>query len=354
MASLRAARIAFPSRWHQAPGISAGQFRASIRPHISPKSSQISQRTSGCRNFSLIAVAESSVQATQDFIYYAHGALGGAPASWFLVFPGFAMLFAISRFPLQAYSAMIVKRQIEAKPLTSAWTQYIRRYPPGRRRHVYVAINRVLKERRAQAWKTYTPQVVGFPLWLLGTESVRRVCGASGGLLSLITGGYATPKQEALDSAAPALEQTATALASTVDAANESLQVAASNLDMCWLGLDLAAPAPWFLPVALSAVLISGIYPKNPAVKELVFDITGKKLADALPASRRSARFTRILLCFGLIGPLACCQMPAALFFYWIPSVLTTQALTKYSAITKHETPSTTTPCRRRVNWTLQ
>ncbi|KAL2759731.1 hypothetical protein ACRALDRAFT_2062354, partial [Sodiomyces alcalophilus JCM 7366] len=117
---------------------------------------------------------------------------------WYLTIPLFALGVNLTvRLPLQIYSRKIILGRSQLQPFLGSWTEFhkIRRQDRGARAvHTMKSHRRIFKDRGLQIWKAWAPTLSIVP-WLLVTDATRRMTGAGGGLISLISGRYIQDQQ---------------------------------------------------------------------------------------------------------------------------------------------------------------
>ncbi|KAF3349612.1 hypothetical protein VDGL01_03169 [Verticillium dahliae] len=315
------------------------------------------------RQLSFGTAVNSSVQLAQDALISLHSTIG---LPWWLAIPAFALGFTLTlRLPLQIYSRKIILGQRKLLPFTSSW----------RARHLnvhkgpYVAIQqgktlrRIYRERGVQSWKIWVT-LFSIPPWLLVPEAIRRLSGASGGILSLITGNYknghpelaTAPAQQAVI-AAPGESDNFTAepvLGSLGDAPStgvlESLQTAATQIEpsmttggILWFP-DLSAPDPYgLLPMAMAGLLCYTWIPKTAAGRAAMFNLSNK-LSSSLETSGWRWRLRRTAFVASLLLPMAAMNLPSGMFVYWVSSAtfghINAALVERYMPLDKHQAPA--------------
>lgn len=295
----------------------------------------------------------AAVQATQDAILSFHSI---THIPWYLIIPALAVgINVVFRQPFAVYTRKIMQRRREFDLVLLGWSWRIHRDTrreavPAEKQHKEV-LSRLKKEQSRiynkmglQTWR-FSLGLFGLPFWILGIDSVRRICGGPRGILgSFITG---QTDDAALDSGthnsieattSPADIATTPASQVSVFDTNMASSVAEHVRDLpdpsiAWEGClwftDLSIADPFYiLPLALSAVLVANMLPNTSAGRQQLF---GLGPSAALPTTKgeRSLRFRRMLLCaVALIGP-ATADLPAAIHLYWLSSALTHMFATK-------------------------
>ena len=164
-----------------------------------------------------------------------------------------------------------------------------------------------------QRWKDYSGFAV-FPVWLLGIESIRRLCGGPRGLMGQLVAGEEGKGEvgvgEAVTGAtAGGVPETEAVTAAITTGVDQSLATGG-----CLWFPDLLVPDPTHvLPFALSAVMVANVLPRTREGRRMVLG-----MASPGNVQRGSPRLTRILLVMALaVGPITI-DLPAALHLYWL------------------------------------
>ncbi|GKT49973.1 mitochondrial inner membrane protein oxa1-1 [Colletotrichum spaethianum] len=354
MASLKAARCAIVPGLRQPLGLSTANSlsqSAFLRPTLRPMAPHSIQRTTGARNISMGAYVENSVQATGEALIWLNSL--GSTGHWgtTIIFAAFAV--AVVRTPLQMIAKHIVNKQTETMPLLNAWRFQFRANRLSGALQLARTRKRLLKERGCQDWKAWAP-ALGIPIWFLMSETLRRLCGARGGWLSLLSGNYKDTTQPAVGAAAASVpEQASTALSSSVEAVSNGLQSLGSTVEagmanggMLWF-TDLTVADPTMaLPGILMLTMGYTMFPKQEEMRKLVFDF-GNSQAYMTPGLKWRVRLQRGLLVSAILVPALCSNLPAGLFVYWIASMAFTQVSGKV-VDRVFPKPHTVQPCRHR------
>ncbi|KAL2117218.1 hypothetical protein VTJ04DRAFT_9386 [Mycothermus thermophilus] len=167
-----------------------------------------------------------------------------------------------------------------------------------------------------QSWKEYVPALAVFPVWMVGIEGVRRLCGGPRGWIgTLLFGAGSSEGTEALANGAAAMGDGLAAM--TPYMADPSLMTGG-----CLWFTNLAAADPYhILPFALSAILVANMAPRNKIAWRVL--LTGEPSPGALPGTvpvQWRLRLQRSLLLVALaVGPMTM-DLPAALHLYWLAS----------------------------------
>ncbi|KAL0940912.1 Mitochondrial inner membrane protein oxa1-1 [Colletotrichum truncatum] len=346
MACLRGARYALAPRWHQPLGYSVNPLHTSLRPCLAGSAQRFTQPRLSSRNFHISAFADGCVQSVQNALLHMH--IEGIP--WHLAIPMLAVSVALVRFPLQAYSGKVIERQSEAAPVINSWRYVVSLGKLQKALRLARERKRILAERKAQDWKTWTP-MLGVPFWLVNSEAIRRLCGANGGIFSLLTGNY---KETTVSDQTAASSSAVDAVANGVQSVGPSLDLGVYN-DAGQLLLDLAAPDPYFiLPATLCFTMAYTFWPRTPEMRKLVFDLADSNTAFLPTSTKWRVRLSRATLLMSFAIPVICIQLPSGLFLYWITSMWATQGLNKLTTPEKKIKENAIRPCRKHEEWILR
>ncbi|KAL2140826.1 hypothetical protein VTI28DRAFT_3224 [Corynascus sepedonium] len=253
-------------------------------------------------------------------------------------------------------------------------------------------------ERRwgVQAWKNYAPALAVFPIWLMGIEGLRRMCGGPLGLLGSMLFGwkkggttdavsassassFSSPSPSQHSGATQAQSQGAleagqglghapegglgsglgaidsTSLATAQETVTRYVADHSFATGGCLWFPDLTAADPYhILPFALSAILVRNMLPKSQAGFRTLFGLDNAPAAVAVQSEVKwPLRLQRGLLMVALAaGPLTM-DLPAALHLYWISSAVMTSAQT--AIIAKFmPLPRTVPPARGQDTFLIQ
>ncbi|KAJ0169078.1 hypothetical protein CTA2_5 [Colletotrichum tanaceti] len=331
MASLRAARYAFAPGLRQPLGFSAASSlsrSASRRPILSSMAPVVSQRPRGVRNLTMGAFVEGSIHATGNALIW----LNSLHGHWGITIIFAAFTVAIIRTPLQMFAKRTVNKQVEIVPMLNAWRFQLHSTNKLKETlEMARARNRILKDRGYQDWKAWAP-LLGIPFWFLMSETLRRLCGAHGGWLSLLSGNSRNKARgttvPATDAGASVSEQASTALSSPVEAVSNGLQSLSSTAEagmanggMLWFTDLTVADPTMVLPGMLMLTMGYAVFPKQNDMRQLVFDFGGYP-AYATPGLIWRVRLQRALLVSALLVPTFCARLPAGVFVYWISSMV--------------------------------
>ena len=328
---------------------------SSLRPLLSPPTrkrptlpptTKTPINTPHHRSFTLLPLLETALSASHTLLTTLHTT---AHTPWYLTIPLFALALNLTtRLPTMLYSRRVAVRRQHLEPLTRAG---------GARVHAEMAAEysaagsatpdakgwmeefhkrnmKVVKGRMrrwgVQMWKDWVPALAVFPVWILGVEALRRMCGGPRGVLgSMVFGRLPWGGAAGGEGVAQGLGQVQEGLAQ-VDVggalATASGYVADPSMAVegcLWFG-DLTAADPLHvLPIALSVVLVGKLVPKTVAGLRVLFGL------DPIPmgASKTRARVHRVMLILAMvIGPMTM-DLPAALHLYWLSTAVLTTAL---------------------------
>ncbi|KAK0639411.1 membrane insertase OXA1/ALB3/YidC, partial [Cercophora newfieldiana] len=258
---------------------------------------------------------------------------------WFLTIPLIALsINLIARLPVSIYTRRILIRRAKLAPLFQAWNtrhgKEITLNPQtgalpieGRRAELKsrmkATAKRIYKDFGVQEFKTYTPLAI-FPVWLIGIESLRRLCGGPRGLIGTLVFGPDDKTTSATGEAAAASSNPADAV-SVTDIAQDIVPPGAdpslATGGCLWFPDLMAADPLHILPFAISAVLMLNILPASQrslaGMRRLFVSDTNQS---GVVETQTSTRLTRAFLIMALaIGPVTM-DLPAALHLYWLSS----------------------------------
>ncbi|KAI1084527.1 hypothetical protein F5B20DRAFT_209944 [Whalleya microplaca] len=302
------------------------------------------------RSIHLQPAVAALVQGSQDAILGLHHL---AHTPWFLTIPLVALgIHAVFRLPFHAHQQRLRARRARFGAVLRAWAARIQRdlereksVPDAgarlreTRARYLRAEKRIWRTAGLQGWKLYS-SLLGVPFWILGIDSVRRLCGGPKGLLGAFLTGSADDAAASAevgggDAAASASSQGPVAVAaggdvSAVDSAASAVTERISQLadpsiatGGCLWFPDLSVPDPYhILPFALSAMMVSSMLLKPGSGAWALGP--GPDDKDKEKVTTRSSRITTGfrrggLLVAGLIGPLTI-DLPAAIHLYWLTS----------------------------------
>ncbi|KAI0133401.1 hypothetical protein F4776DRAFT_134508 [Hypoxylon sp. NC0597] len=303
----------------------------------------------GVRSFHFAPTAVAVVQATQDAIINLHSI---THIPWFLMIPCVAIgINVVFRLPFNVYTQRITQRRSKLGLVLRGWSWRLQRdvskegVPVDRHEKEVLkrykkVLSRVHRNTGSQGWKLYS-SILGFPFWLIGIESVRRICGSPRGILgSLITGRgeetaaiLSTPEDVEAATTPADISTMATSQVPTIDPSTASIVAEHTRhlpdpsiaVEGCLWFPDLSAADPYhILPLALSVVMVANILPKTKAGLQQLAGLESKeKSIIQTPAMRRQLRLRRgLILLASMIGPITA-DLPAALHLYWLASSTT-------------------------------
>ncbi|KAI0130897.1 hypothetical protein F4814DRAFT_148045 [Daldinia grandis] len=299
------------------------------------------------RSFHFAPTAATVIQTAQDTLLAIHSF---THTPWFLTIPLAAVGVSLAfRLPFNVYIHRINQRRTKFTPVLMGWVARIawdvkqEGIPSSRQpkelfaRHKKVA-SRIYRTVGLQDWKLYS-SVLGLPFWLIGIESVRRICGGPRGIIGQLFLGRAE-EDAAASNTQEIIETTVDPSVTAATAEHiKNLPDLSITLEGCLWFPDLSAPDPYhILPFALSALLVWNMLPKSKAgLRQLAGLGSGDKLAVETPAITRQFRLRRALIVLSAaIGPMTA-DLPAALHLYWLATsathTVTSKALSKLMPI---------------------
>ena len=343
--------------------------------HLHPKT-PIQNRT-----FSLIPLLETAVTASQSALTSLH-TLTSTP--WYLTIPLFALaLNLVTRLPSAIYTRRLVVSRAKLNPLSMAYGARARHdlakeatagakaateggtgtgMALGQAKLMarYMKMNRAEAKERdkrwgTQTWKGYAPALGVFPVWMLGIEALRRMCGGPWGLVGRVMFGLKAVEEGgegmkgeggvvvggegqgviqdtalAAGSGAESSVSAAAPAATALEAPQEGLLAASTHVDLtmategCLWFPDLLVADPYhILPIALSVIMVANVLPKSAAGLRALANMN-QKAGVVMVQNKWQLRFQRVLLVVAaLIGPLTM-YLPAALHLYWVSSATLT------------------------------
>ncbi|KAI1135770.1 hypothetical protein F5Y05DRAFT_160012 [Hypoxylon sp. FL0543] len=293
------------------------------------------------RSFYTPPAAVAVLQATQDAIISLHSI---THMPWFLMIPCVAIgISAVFRLPFNAHTHSITQRRSKLGLVLRGWKsrieQDVHRDGFPMEQHEKEVTKRIAKaERRIyrilglQWWKIYS-SLLGFPFWLLGIDSIRRICGGPRGIIgSLILGrGDASSSQGAVEAATAStadanhLSAVDPSTASSVAEPARHLPDPSIAVEGCLWFPDLTVADPYnVLPFALSVVVVAKLLPKTRAGLQQLFGLKSDDGSTRVtPATEIRLRLRRsFILASSMIGPITV-GLPAALHLYWLSSSAT-------------------------------
>ncbi|KAI9829102.1 MAG: hypothetical protein M1832_000125 [Thelocarpon impressellum] len=252
---------------------------------------------------------EATLSTTHSLLSSLHSATG---LPWSATLPLAALLIRLSiTTPLTLYTRRSQQRQLSLQPLLQGWQTRLRQTvisessslgPAECERLAKKAVRTKRRELHARwgcpAWKNWLPPVIQLPVFLVVIETIRRMCGASAGLLTLATSPFRslptpdTPRTEALD-----------ALSSSV---TPDLSMATEGPTL-WLPSLLDPDPLLLLPFLLSGTLLTNIH------------LLGQRSPGKQPTTFQRRLTTTLRLLALAIGP-ATLAVPSAMLLYWTAS----------------------------------
>ncbi|KAL7623707.1 hypothetical protein AAE478_005259 [Parahypoxylon ruwenzoriense] len=318
-------------------------------------------RVPGTRSFHIAPVVLAATQAAQDAILSIHSF---TYTPWFLTIPLIAVgVNVVGRLPFNAYIHSIQYRRLKFNIVLQGWMGRIGRdtqkegIPRNLRekemktRYKRV-VKRIYRSMGLQGWKLYA-NILGFPFWILGIDTVRRLCGGPRGIIGALLTGYNSDAAAAAAASSTQASTEATASTSTAEisttAASHASAVDISTvstvaehaqnlpdpsiaLEGCLWFPDLSAADPYhILPAALSAMLVFNILPRTSAARRELFGLkpegepTDRSQSETSQAkmSPWQNRLHRVLILVAIsVGPITA-SLPAALHLYWLTTATT-------------------------------
>lgn len=336
------------------------------RISLTPSSHLILPRTQN-RTLTILPLLDQAVTLAHTTLTTLHTATG---TPWYLTIPLFSLsINLLTRLPATLYSHQLTIRRAKLIPLLRAWGAAVGRVlasnpPPATqgvmlKREAFMVryakmVRQVEKEvyQRwgVQGWRFWVPSLAVFPVWLVGIEALRRMCGGPRGLVGSLILGFGREEAgvagAAAGSTATTAESAATASRNAVDAAvtaDPSTLIPWADPTMTTEGAlwftNLTVADPYhILPLALSAVLIGNMLPRNTSGLRTLFhtNLTPSEQSSLTGPAGRALRWRlrlrRTLLVFAAaVGPLTM-DLPAALHLYWLSSAALTWAETSLLA----------------------
>ncbi|KAK4455108.1 mitochondrial inner membrane protein OXA1L [Podospora aff. communis PSN243] len=305
------------------------------------------------RPFSAVSALETTLTTTQHLFTELHN-ITGTP--WYLTIPLIALsINLVTRFPLSIYARRVAVRRAKLTPLFQAWAIKHARditFEPKfavsqKARHAEIASRtkqtgkRIFKAWGVQRFKDFSP-LGFFPVWLLGIESIRRLCGGPRGLIGTLVLGPDEATTTATGDAISASSDPADAASVaeiTQDIVSSGADPSLATGGCLWFPDLMVADPLHILPLALSAVLVLHILPKSQAGIQRVFGLD--RTSNQVVESQNPQRLTRAFLIMAVaIGPVTM-DLPAALHLYWLSSatltLIQTEVLAKLMPIPKQK-----------------
>ncbi|KAK4146427.1 mitochondrial inner membrane protein OXA1L [Dichotomopilus funicola] len=303
------------------------------------------------RPFSLYPLIETTLSLSHTALTTLHTATG---TPWFLTIPLFSLAVSLfTRLPAIIYSRHTHQRLQRIQPLANAWRARVTHdlqgdggrgrgqqlTPKSFYNHARAAQSKLYRRWGVHTWRETGMRVAAVPFWLVGIESIRRICGGprgvvgtflfgrGEGVMTTTAGGWVDGSVTAASTSAADIQQAVVAASSSSSsgyAADPTLMTGG-----CLWFPDLTAADPLhILPLALSVVFVLNIMPNTMSGIRLLFgarDPQNPGTSDAAvldPAMKWRLRLQRSLLMVGIaVGPLTM-DLPCALHLYWITSSL--------------------------------
>jgi inner membrane protein COX18 len=293
---------------------------------------------------------ETAVYDATQLITTLHTVTG---TPWYITFPLAALTVnLVVRLPVTIYSRKLEQKRTHLTPLFWAWnsrhSEDIIRANPGQpaagltaaiQKKSLASERSISKDHGVQAWKIhYLGAITAFPFFITVIQGVRRLCGAGGGLFTLVsnplpslTGGKrdgesVVPADTTLASTQPvdhAAAQAGVPVATAPEPLNSDLlgyEPSLSGGGCLWFPDLTVADPTYALPYMLSAAMLYVVLPRKIDHIRRLLDPTATDVG-------WRTRFHRALLVVSLaLGPLTM-HLPAALHLYWISSTLTATTL---------------------------
>jgi len=309
----------------------------------------ISTRVGSRRDFSAASTLETTLDTTQYLFTELHNFTG---TPWYISIPLIALsLNLVTRLPLTIYTHRIAQRRAKLSPLFQAWHARHRTdvtldpaFAPQPQQAREAEVVRRFKRTTKRIYSTWGVQrfkdfsgLAVFPVWLIGIETIRRMCRGPRGLLGNLAFGQGD-KAASTASSPGAMASEAVASSSipgdvvsvmdTLPAGSQDLAASGVELSLstggCLWFPDLLVADPWhILPFALSAVMVANVLPTTQTGLRRLLGVEQDHTTSVVGFKFRQ-QFARVLLIMALaIGP-ATIDMPAALHLYW----LSTSAIT--------------------------
>lgn len=307
-----------------------------------PSSTASPHRQPGTRRaFSAAAALDTTLLTAQDLFTGLHS-LTGAP--WFITIPLIALsINLVARLPLAIYTRGIAQRRAELTPLFRAWSarhskdvntdpKLAQQLTAAARKQEIEArfkktSKRLFRAFGVQRWRDYTGLGV-FPVWLLGIEALRRLCGGPRGLIGTLVLGSekAQPRDgEGYAAAASSNPGDAVSITDVAQAAAPDVVHAGTDLSLAdggclWFPDLLVADPLHVLPFTLSAILVANVMPRTQAGFRTLLGLDAANSEHVVGLDKGRQRLTRVFLIMAFaIGPVTM-NLPAALHLYWISS----------------------------------
>lgn len=289
-----------------------------LRPSHPPLLPRSPLTTTQTRHFSDLPTALSSaLSLTQSLITTLHTT---THTPWYLTIPLLALtLHLAARLPLAIYTRRILVRRARLVPLLQAWrarhTMALAATPKRKdevAKRLALTTKRVYHKWGVERWKD-SVGLAAMPVWLVGIEALRRMCGGPKGLIGTVVFGAG-----------------AGAEGEGGAAVGEGLAEGLSTGGCLWFP-DLTVADPLhLLPFALSVVLVANVMPRTQVGARRMFGLDDGGMT--VPMGKTSDRLRRGLVVMALaIGPVTM-DLPAALHLYWLSSATLSLLQTELAA----------------------
>lgn len=271
----------------------------------------------------------SALSLTQSLITTLHTT---TLTPWYLTIPLLALtLHLAARLPLSLYTRRIHVRRAGLVPLLQAWrarhTMAVAASPARKdevAKRLALTTKRVYHKWGVERWKD-SVGLAAMPVWLVGIEALRRMCGGPKGLIGTVVFGPGAAEGEG------------------GAGVGEGLAEGLSTGGCLWFP-DLTVADPLhLLPFALSVVLVANVMPRTQVGARRMFGLDGG--GATAPMGKTSERLRRGLVVMALaIGPVTM-DLPAALHLYWLSSSTLSLLQTELTAYFMPLPNSTLRPC---------
>jgi len=334
-----------------------GGFHHEKRPLVGSHY-QLGLSPGGRRGFTVHHFVDTYLQTSHDYVLQLHSALH---LPWFVTIPLLALgINALVRLPFIISFQKDAQKRAALAPILTGWALRHRRDVkaeriPAAKRDVEMARRfRETQTRLDKEWglgsHSIRQHLLGIPVWLAATETIRRMCGGPPGLVGLLGSLKSTRpppssgEQSAMSTAGDADISTSAGvplpapgpLPSDVTESVSPLFEPSFSTGGCLWFPDLTAADPYhILPFAFSAVVVYNLLPSSWEATRLLLGLSptpgGKPpvhMTGQLSSPTR-LRLHRIFLIFGLSLASLTWNLPSAILLYWITSSLAYQVYAK-------------------------
>ncbi|KAI0901102.1 hypothetical protein F4806DRAFT_181137 [Annulohypoxylon nitens] len=300
-------------------------------------------RQHGVRSFSVVPAIAATVDTTVNAIIGLH-AVTHIP--WFVLIPCVSIgANIVFRLPFSLYTHNISQRQTKSALVMRGWGWRIpfdihkERIPAHQiqresDRRFSKALSRIHRGLGTQWWRMLSG-LLSAPAWLVGIESIRRICGGPKGIL----GNYVVNNLPV------------TIQGPNVDPSTSSFMIENSGhlldpsiaYEGCLWFPDLSVADPLhILPFAVSAVMVTHMLSKG-GLKKLLGSEEPKGTTVLRSSSKWPRRLQRGAFIMALLMGPCTADMPAAIHLYWLTSSImsycTTTVLARFMPITIRKLP---------------